>query len=349
MKTRIIAKADIATIVREVGLDALMDQMIDCITKAIESYDDRDTHVKQRDGFQYVAPNVGLLEWMPIMHSGEVTTIKVVGYHPSNPDRFQIPTILSTISTYETTTGHLAGLADANFITALRTGATSAVASRVLARPSSSILGLIGCGAQAVSQLHAMLRVFRIQTVMMSDISAHAVESFRTRTASIMPKGVNLVEAPIFETFQKADIVCTTTSVGIGEGPLLATMETTPWLHVNAVGSDFPGKVELPVSFLARSLVCPDDPTQAAIEGECQQLQPEQIGPQLSQLVKNPDLFASSREVTTVFDSTGLALEDWVGMQMLLEYSDLFGLGVSVELEAIGDDPLDPYAFREGD
>ncbi len=157
--TTIIARDHIATIVDAVGLDQLMDEMIASLTSAISGYDATRTHVRARDGFHYNEPDVGLLEWMPVMHTAQSTTIKVVGYHPSNPAQRSLPTILSTISVFDTATGHLTGLADGTFLTALRTGAASAVASRVLARPSSSVLGLIGCGAQSITQLHAILRV----------------------------------------------------------------------------------------------------------------------------------------------------------------------------------------------
>lgn len=345
MKTRILARHHVARIVAEVGLDALMDEMIDRITTAVREYDGARTLVRPRDGFHYTEPDVGLLEWMPVMHTAEMTTIKVVGYHPSNPAQRNLPTILSTVSAYETETGHLAGLVDGTFLTALRTGAASAVASRILARPDSRILGLVGCGAQAVTQMHAMLRSLPIEQILIHDIDPENTASFAARAASVLPAEVEVREAPLDLLMQTADIVCTSTSVGIGEGPLFDDLPTKPWLHVNAVGSDFPGKVELPRAFLERSLVCPDHRDQAIKEGECQQLAPEQIGPSLAELVANTAAQAEARARTTVFDSTGWALEDRVGIQMLLDHANELGLGLLIELEDIGDDPLNPYHF----
>ena len=146
MLTMIVGRDDVARIVEAVGLDALMDEMIDRLSAAITSFDETTTRVRARDGFHYQEPDLGLLEWMPVMQTGEATTIKVVGYHPLNPTLHDLPTILSTISVYETGSGHLKGLADGTFLTALRTGAASAVASRVLARRNSKVLGLVGCG-----------------------------------------------------------------------------------------------------------------------------------------------------------------------------------------------------------
>ena len=70
---------------------------------------------------------------MPVYKKGKEVVIKVVGYHPHNPGKFNLPTILSSISSYDTTTGHLKGIADGVLLTALRTGAASAVASKVMA------------------------------------------------------------------------------------------------------------------------------------------------------------------------------------------------------------------------
>lgn len=345
MKTRIIARHDIARIVRAVGLDRLIDEMIDRIEVAAREYDETRTVVMPRSGFHYTEPDVGLLEWMPVLHTAEVTTIKVVGYHPSNPVARRLPTILSTVSAYETETGHLAGLADGTFLTALRTGAASAVASRILAHPDSRVLGLVGCGAQSITQLHGIVRSFDIERVLIHDIAPENTESFASRAASVLPSGVTVKPAPLDLIVQSVDILCTSTSIGIDEGPLFDDLATRPWLHVNAVGSDFPGKVELPIALLRRSLVCPDHREQAMKEGECQQLSADEVGPSLAELVANAEEYRAARERTTVFDSTGWALEDRVGIQLLLDHANELGLGLLLELEDIGDDPLNPYHF----
>ena len=204
MKTRIVAREHTGRIVAEVGIDRLMDEMIEAITTAMREFDGSRTFVHARDGFHYTEPDTGLLEWMPILATAETTTIKVVGYHPTtNPSRRNLPTILSTISAYETETGHLVGLADATFLTALRTGAASAIARRILARPDSGILGLIGCGAQAVTQMHALMRIFPIGNVLIHDASERAAQSFPDRVARFLPDGVDVRQAPLANLLAK--------------------------------------------------------------------------------------------------------------------------------------------------
>jgi ornithine cyclodeaminase/alanine dehydrogenase-like protein (mu-crystallin family) len=331
--------------VHRIGINALMDEMIERLTSAFVAYDPDETIIPARAGFQYDRPDIGLLEWMPAMQTGSAVTVKMVGYHPRNPSVKHLPTILSTISIYDTASGHLVGLADATFLTALRTGATSAIASKFMASPRSSVIGLIGAGAQAVTQLHALDRVFSLKKVMVYDSDPAISDSFLERTSF---QGLNVVQVnknSLNDLLQNSDIICTATSVDIGDGPVFEDTTTQPWLHINAVGSDFPGKTEIPKSLLQRSLVCPDFPEQAKNEGECQQLSAAEIGPSLVELIRDREKYAYITEIPTVFDSTGWALEDQVAADMLINFARQFNLGTTIQIESVSSDPRNPYQF----
>ena len=191
MKTIIFSTDDICRIVQHVGLDPLMDELIDRLMEAFKGFDATNTISPTRAGFHYEQPNLGLIEWMPVMQVGATAVVKIVGYHPHNPTSNRLPTILSTVSAYDTATGHLIGLADATFLTALRTGAASAVASRLMAWPQSQVVGLIGCGAQAVAQLHALSRVFEVEKVFCYDTDPEVSSTFVERASFL---GLTLVE-----------------------------------------------------------------------------------------------------------------------------------------------------------
>ena len=244
---------------------------------------------------------------------------------------------------FDVASGHLRAVIDGNFLTAIRTGAASAVASRVLARPEATILGLIGCGDQAVSQLHALSRVFPLQQPGLRHRSCSPGQ-FRKRAESLALAGIDIRPAPLDTVVATAEILCTATSVDIGCGPVFSDRLLRPDVHINAVGSDFPGKTELPQSLLARSLVCPDFHPQAVKEGECQQLDPEQIGPDFIALVQQAESFAEYRERCTVFDSTGWAIEDYVTVNLLLQYGRDLGCVTRVDLADLTQDPHNPYA-----
>ncbi len=343
MKTLILGQEDVHDVVRRVGVDAVMREMIDRLQAGFATHDPARTEIPMRTGFTYDEPTTGLLEWMPLMRRGERVVLKVVGYHTSNGPVRGLPTILSTFSMYDPHTGHLEALVDGTLLTAIRTGAASAVATRLLASPESRTVGLIGCGAQAVTQLHALMRVRDLDRVLICDIDESAMATFPARVAGVVRDGLAIERASIDEIVETVDVLCTATSIDVGAGPLFDDRETRPWLHVNAVGSDFPGKVELPAELLRRSLVTPDSLEQAVHEGECQRLSSDEIGPEVYRIAADADAFVDRQMGPTVFDSTGWALEDAIGMEFVVEAARRYGIGTEMELESIGSDPRHPY------
>ncbi|QRK08319.1 ornithine cyclodeaminase family protein [Archangium violaceum] len=342
MDTLLITQQDLKQIVARVGIHALMDGLLHSLERALQEFDETQTEVRKREGFLLEAPQPGVLEWMPVMRKGDSVTLKIVSYAPANPRRFGIPTIIANNSLYDVQTGHLRALVDGVLATALRTGAASAIASKYLAHPDSRVVGLVGCGAQAVTQLHALSRVFGIERVLAYDIDPDVQKSLPARVAFL---GLEVLPAPLEVVEAQADILCTATSVEVGAGPVIRGTALKPHVHINAVGSDLPGKIELPLAVLERSLVCPDFLAQALVEGECQQLSPEKIGPHLVELAKEPARFQAWRQRGTVFDSTGFALEDQVVTEVLLQHALALGLGTVVQLENINGSALDPYGY----
>jgi ornithine cyclodeaminase/alanine dehydrogenase-like protein (mu-crystallin family) len=339
--TLLLSKADLRSLVLAVGVDRLMDLSIEKIEGLLHQQVGDALEIPPRQGFVHVE-EPGVMEWMPILRRGHHTLVKHVGYHPGNPDARNLPTIISVLTLFDECSGHLRTVCDGTFLTAVRTGAASAIASRHLASEQSRTLGLVGCGAQGVTQVHALSRVFPLATVLYFDTDPIAHASFPHRAARF---GVRLHSASLDEIARGSDIICTVTSVAPHEGPVIDLTGCTPWLHVNAVGSDLPGKTELSVSFLRESLVVPDFTSQASREGESQRLDTSEIGPELHEVVSDPERFASWRSRHTVFDSTGFALEDLAVLELVESLAIEHGIGRTIELEAIGGDPRDPYGF----
>ncbi|MEM1324805.1 MAG: ornithine cyclodeaminase family protein [Bacteroidota bacterium] len=345
-QTLVIASQDIETIIHHLGIDRVMDELIERTHHAFLTFNPEQTQIPTRSGFHYTTPHTGLVEWMPLYKKEEEVVIKVVGYHPQNPDIYQLPTILSTISAYDTASGHLIGLMDGVLPTALRTGAASAVASRSMAHPDSKVLGLIGCGAQSVTQLHALSRVFELEKVLIYDSDRAAVESFQIRVAPLNID-VEILSSSITDIVAQSDIVCTATSIDVGEGPLFDQITPKETVHFNAVGADFPGKIELPKSLLLQSFVCPDFKGQAVVEGECQQLEEKDIAVNLDQVIKQSADYQYLKSQQTVFDSTGFALEDQIVMDFFLQQALTLGIGQEIEVESSPTDAKNPYTFLQ--
>ena len=124
----------------------------------------------------------------------------------------------------------------------------------------------------------------------------------------------------------------------------LSNRSSAPHIHINAVGSDFPGKVELPLSLLKSSKVVPDFLDQAVIEGECQRLDSEDIFDDWVKIIKAQEDYHNLRNERTVFDSTGWALEDFIASNLFTEYAKENGIGSYVEIENLSTEVKNPYA-----
>ena len=342
METRILGAGDLATLLDRVGRDALMDRMIEALRTRFAGHDAELVDARARAGFRYDKPELGLIEWMPTHEVGGPVVIKMVGYHPTNPTQRSLPSVLATSSMWDTETGHLLAISDSTLLTALRTGAASGLATDLMAIDTPVTVGLIGLGAQAVTQLHAISRVRNVQRVIGFDPSPEPAESFGRRIG-FLDLPFELCAAEELETMaSNVDVLVTCTSIDIGAGPVVGAFEPRPWLHVNAVGADFPGKLELPPELLAAALVVPDTLEQCLAEGECQQVPAQQIGPELFQVVQAESTTKEKAQVT-VFDSTGWAVEDDVALRLVLELADEHDVGRTVQLESIPRDPYDPY------
>jgi ornithine cyclodeaminase/alanine dehydrogenase-like protein (mu-crystallin family) len=343
--TRILDVHSVRAVLEKTGPSDFLTRLINRMRSAFDAHDPSTTTSIDRTGFHYTQPALGLVEWMPTMHAGERVAVKTVGYHPTNPLRRGIPSVLSSTAFYDTSTGNLEALVESTLLTALRTGAASALASEILASPDASTVGVVGCGAQAVTQLHALSLVRPVTNVIAFDIDPANAESLATRTDFIGLE-VELVGASELDRLvDSADILVTATSVDPGAGPVVPDTGTQkPWLHVNAVGADFHAKIEIPRSQLLRSLVVPDVTAQCLIEGESQQLQVDQLGPDLVSLVKNAADHEDRRASLTVFDSTGWAFEDLIVAELTLEIATELDLGAHVDFQAAPADPFDPYS-----
>lgn len=342
LSTRVIGAADIAAILRTVGRDAFMDLMISALRERFESFDAGEVQARERDGFRYDKPDLGLLEWMPTHELSGPVVVKMVGYHPTNPVQRRLPSVIATSAMWDTTSGHLVALGDATLLTSIRTGAASAVATDVLARPGPATLGVIGLGTQAVTQVHAISRVRPIEKVIGLDTNAEVAETFSDRIA-FLGLDVEIDDSRrAASIISEVDVLCTCTSVDIGAGPVVGETTPRPWLHVNAVGADFPGKVELPTSLLGQALVVPDVRSQCRLEGECQQIPESQIGPELWELLQRPT--GPATDQVTVFDSTGWAVEDDAALRLAHRLALEHDVGSDMILEGISVDPYDPYS-----
>ena len=208
MSTRVLTPSCIASIVRDVGLDSMLDELIQRLGDAFRTHDPEIIETVMRSGFRYTKPDFGLIEWMPSMEAGRRVAIKTVGYHPNNPVERGAPSVLSTTSLHDTNDGRLLALCESTFLTAMRTGAASAVVTDVLAIENATTLGMVGCGSQAVTQIHAISRTRPIEAVRAFDADAAVAATLAERLERAgVPVRVQLVDTAE-QVVGDVDVLC---------------------------------------------------------------------------------------------------------------------------------------------
>lgn len=265
--------------------------------------------------------------------------LKWVNVHPGNCRR-NLPTVMAIIIYSDPKTGYPLAIMDATEITAYRTGAAAAIASKYLARKDAKTLGLVGAGKQAQTQLLAHAELFRFEEIMVYDSSAEAAAHFK----ALFP-GFPITRASLEKT-AGADIVCTLTPVS---SPIIRRNWIKPGAHINAVGADAPGKQELDPAILDVACVVVDDIEQSIHAGELNVpvttgiYKHDRIYGTLGELTSGQKPGRTSHRDITVFDSTGLAVQDVATAKIVFNRALERGIGFRFDfIEATGGPTLSP-------
>lgn len=234
-----------------------------------------------------------------------IAGVKIVNVHPGNPER-DLPTVMALMIILDIETGLPSVILNATDLTDLRTGAAGAVAAKHLAPSRSVVLGMAGSGRQAVSQVNAIARELEIREVLVWSRNEKNATRFCETLAGLECRPASLPRVC------DADILVTTTP---SKTPLIRDEWIHEGMHINAIGADAPGKEELDPAILLRSRVFVDDFPQAVHSGEVNVpiqkglFSEEMIAGTLGEVVIGKKKRESAGEIT-VFDSTGLAIQD---------------------------------------
>jgi alanine dehydrogenase len=218
---------------------------------------------------------------------------------------------------------------DATEITAYRTGAAAAIASKYLARQDSHTVGIIGAGFQAYTQILAHAELFSPISINAFDVSKAAVDRLMHSLPPFSIKSCSVQEAVA------SDIVCTLTP---SRNPIVKKEWVMAGTHINAVGADAPGKQELDPSILKEAIVVVDDLRQASTSGEINvPIQKgiytiREVHGTLAELVVGKKKGRPDNRAITVFDSTGIAVEDIAVAKFLFEKAQQAGDYPSIDL-----------------
>lgn len=274
----------------------------------------------------YITLPYGDFRTMPAyVPSLEMCGVKVVNVHPDNRER-GLPTVMALITLLDVTTGLPLAIIHATGLTDMRTGAAGAVAAAHLARSREISLGIIGSGRQAEAQIAAIAAELSVHEVLIWSRTEGNAEKLAERWRSIDARAASIQRA------SACDVVVTAT-------PALRPVVMSEWIHegthINAIGADGPGKEELDPAILARSSIYVDDINQAIHSGEINVpirqglFQPHQISGTLGEVVLGKKKRRSSDEIT-LFDSTGLAIQDLAIAHLAIQESEYLELPLPV-------------------
>ncbi len=242
---------------------------------------------------------------------GHICGLKWVNVHPGNPARGLL-TVMAKIILNDPETGLEFADLDGTHITDHRTGAAGGVAAQLLARADAARLGVIGAGAQARTQVAAILKVRTIREVVVFDrhlTHAQAFADYVTATHGVAGRAVTNAG----DAVREMDIVVTTTP---SNQPVVFRDWVSPGTHINAIGADAAGKQELDPAILQAAKIVVDDWAQASHSGEINvplaqgKIKPEQVYGSLGEIAAGKKPGRTAPAEITVFDSTGLIIQD---------------------------------------
>ena len=247
--------------------------------------------------------------------------VKIVNVNPHNRAR-GLPTVMALTVLIDVETGAPEAIINATELTAMRTGAAGAVAAKYLAPRQAITLGVIGAGRQTEALIDATVAALTVEEIRVWSRTAKSAEALASRYADYSARSVSIEHAC------DCDVLTTAT-------PSTTPLVMAEWIHegthINAIGADAPGKQELDPVLLQKAEVFVDDRSQAIHSGEINvpistgRYNPDRIAGTLGEVVIGKKK-RSSPDAITIFDSTGLAIQDLAIAALAIQNSEGYEL-----------------------
>ena len=321
-------------ILRARDLDGILD-MSDVLRLVEEAFAERGRGQTQMPAKSYLRfpEHEGVLLSMPgAVPRSDEAAVKLITVHKHNTPRYGLPTLIATIVLISPDTGEPVCIMDGNYVTGMRTGAASGVASKLLARKDSRVLGIVGAGFQGPFHLEAVRQVLPIEHVLVYDL----VESRSSMLADLAAQhGLNGKACrSVEEVVRGSDVLVTLTP---SEAPIVMDEWVREGTHLNCIGSYAAGKQEIEPAILRRAVVVVDDWEQCSHAGEINvpvstgEFDRSGVYADLPEVAAGLKPGRADGKAVTVFDSTGLAIQDVVTAWAAFREAERRGLGVELD------------------
>ena len=283
-----------------------------------------------------IAPPRGISLYMPAyLQEMNALACKVVTVYKDNPSEFNLPTVIGTVLLQNSDTGQVICIMDGGYLTAVRTGAASGLATRYLAREDENqVAAIFGAGIQAEMQLWAVCEARKISSALVYDILPDAANKFADAMGSKLDIPVEAAENP--EALLEADIICAATT---SPNPVFDGSTVKAGTHINGIGSHTPGARELDSTIIKRSLLIADS-REACLNEAGDIMIPisegvitaDHIHAELGEIVAGIKEGRTSAEQITLFKANGLAIQDAATAKLVYDRARETGTGVEVEI-----------------
>jgi len=284
-----------------------------------------------------ITPPEGLSLYMPAyLKELGALACKVVTVYKNNPTKHNLPTTIGKVLLQDPKTGDVVCIMDGGYLTAVRTGAASGVATRYLARDAKGqVAGIFGAGVQARTQLWAVAVARDLSKACVYDLSKEAVDQFASEMSDKLSLDIVKADSPE-SVLEQADIICTATS---SSTPLFDGEKVRAGTHINAIGSHTPNARELDTAIVKRSKfvadtveACLNESGDIIIPIQEGALDKSHIHAELGEIIIGKKPSRESDEEITLFKSNGLAIQDVATAKLVYDRAVQQGIGTEVEL-----------------
>ena len=305
--TLLLSRSDVQSILR-------MKDAIQIVEKAFEQLALGNAIMPQRTVVR-VEDYHGIHLGMPAYIGGDLDALalKVVTVYHDNPAKHKLPTTIGTLLLSDPQTGAPLAVMDAGYLTAMRTGAASGVATKHLAREQARSVGVFGAGVQADTQLWAVATVRDLNRVTVYDQDDDRASKFKDEWSEKLGLQVSIAKHPK-EAVEGMDVLIAATSAA---EPIFEGGWVELGTHINGIGSHTPATRELDSEIVQRSRIIPD--FRSACLAEAGDLiipisegaiSEADLGPDLGEVVAGLKPGRENEEQITLFKSVGLAIQD---------------------------------------
>jgi ornithine cyclodeaminase/alanine dehydrogenase len=283
-----------------------------------------------------ITPPDGLALYMPAyLEDMGALACKVVTVYKKNPEKFSLPTTIGKVLLQNPETGEVICVMDGGYLTAVRTGAASGVATKYMARAAKAqVAGIFGAGVQAKMQLWAVAEARELSSAMVYDVSSQAADAL---ISEMGPKlNLDIRKAGSADEVLAADIICTATS---SPAPVFEGAKLREGTHINGIGSHTPGARELDTEAVKRSRLIGDS-KEACFKEAGDIMIPLKEGAfdeshfyaELGEVVTGRKAGRADDKEITLFKSNGLAIQDAAAARVVYDKAVEAGIGAEAEI-----------------